>query len=301
MLQTEQIAAPVAPENNSVTSEGVTVTAEQTIVTDQFAWLSFKVEGYDLEEGKEPCFDQVSVSINGNTDISYTSSFYNGMHLDETGQFVYDDGTRAEETADGSVIERYVAEDGSMEYIIWLIAAGDDNITLTNSVAHVRFMNLGTVHKAAFTSDLDAEWELDIEMKGSDAVREVSLSEPLGESGAVVKHAEISPISIQVDYDFAAQKIVIDGVNENGEDIQSTDYTEPPMINGVRLKDGTLLTAVTNGGATRWDEETETYTVTFATNRILDTAQIDALLFLKAIPDQPGPITEENLYVVPIE
>lgn len=301
MLQTEQIAAPVVPENNSVTSEGVTVTAQQTIVTDQFAWLSFKVEGYDLEEGKEPCFDQVSVSINGNTGVSYTSSFYNGLHLDEFGQFVYDDGTRAEENADGSVIERYVAEDGSMEYIIWLIAAGDDNITLTNSVASVRFMNLGTVHKAAFTPDLDAEWELEIEMKGSDAVREISLSEPLGESGAVVKHAEISPISIQVDYDFIAQKIVIDGVNENGEDIQSTDYTEPPMINGVRLKDGTLLTAVTNGGITRWDEEAGTYTVTFATNRILDTAQIDALLFLKAIPDQPGPITEENLYVVPIE
>ena len=37
------------------------------------------------------------------------------------------------------------------------------------------------------------------------------------------------------------------------------------------------------------------------TRHILDTAQIDAILFQKAVPEQDGPITEENLYVVPIE
>lgn len=301
MLQTEQIAAPVSPEKNSVTSEGVTVTAQQTIVTDQFAWLSFKIEGYDLEEGKEPCFDEVHVSIDGNDGISYTSHFYDGLQQDASGQFVYEDGTRAEENASGGVVERFAGQDGSLEYIIWINAVGNDEITLIDSTADVRFRNLGTVHKAAFTPDLDAEWELTIAMKGSDAVREASLSEPLGESGAIVKHVKISPISIQVDYAFAAQEFTIEATNGDGESIQTTDHTEPPLVYGVRLKDGTLLTGIMGGGTARRYKETDTYMTANTTRHILDTAQIDAILFQKAVPEQDGPITEENLYVVPIE
>ena len=303
MLQAEQIAAPVSPENNSnsVTSEGVTVTAQQTIVTDQFAWLSFKIDGYHLEEGEEPCFDKVSVSIDGNDGISFSSHFYNGLEQDESGQLVYEDGTKAEENGAGGVIERFADQDGSLEYIIWIIATGNDEITLTDSTANVRFCNLGTVHKAGFTPDLDTEWELTVAMKGSDEVQEASLSKPLGDSGAVVKHAKISPISIQVAYDFLAEEIPIESFNENGESIQTTDYTEPPMVNGVRLKDGTLLTGIMGGSRIQRDKEKGTYVITYATRQILDTEQIDAILFLKDIPEQEESITEENLYVVPIE
>lgn len=121
------------------------------------------------------------------------------------------------------------------------------------------------------------------------------------ESGAVVKHAKISPISIQVAYDFLAEEIPIEAFNENGESIRATDYTEPPMVNGVRLKDGTLLTGIMGGSRIQRDKEKGTYVITYATRQILDTEQIDAILFLKTIPEQEEPITEENLYVVPIE
>lgn len=96
MLQTEEFTAPVVPsENNSVTDAGVTVTAEQTIVTDQFAWLSFRVDGYNLEEGKEPCFDGISISIDGNNELSWSSHFYDGLQRDDYGNIFYDDGTKA--------------------------------------------------------------------------------------------------------------------------------------------------------------------------------------------------------------
>lgn len=158
MLQTEQFTAPVVPsENNSVTDAGVTVTAEQTIVTDQFAWLSFRVDGYDLDEGKEPCFDGISISIDGNNELSWSSHFYDGLQRDDYGNIFYDDGTKAEENPDGSVVERFAAEDGSLEYIIWIDVVGNDEITLTDSVAKVRFSGLGTVDKAAFTPDIEGK------------------------------------------------------------------------------------------------------------------------------------------------
>lgn len=303
MLQTEQFTAPVVPsENNSVTDAGVTVTAEQTIVTDQFAWLSFRVDGYDLDEGKEPCFDGISISIDGNNELSWSSHFYDGLQRDDYGNIFYDDGTKAEENPDGSVVERFAAEDGSLEYIIWIDVVGNDEITLTDSVAKVRFSGLGTVDKAAFTPDIEGKWELNIELKGSEHVREINLSEALGESGAVVKRVEISPISIEVEYAFEAHEIALEGIDAaTGETIQTTDYEEPPVINGVRLKDGTMLTGIMNGGTTCWSESLDTYTATYTTNCIIDTEQVDAILFLKAIPDQNGPIAEDNLYIVPVE
>lgn len=41
----------VKPMSSSVTKEGVTVTAQQSIADSRFAHLSFRVEGYEVKEG----------------------------------------------------------------------------------------------------------------------------------------------------------------------------------------------------------------------------------------------------------
>ena len=61
-LEDIKIAAP-AGEDSGVTSGGVTVTPVQSIVDSRFAFLSFKIEGYDLEEGKEPCFENIGITV----------------------------------------------------------------------------------------------------------------------------------------------------------------------------------------------------------------------------------------------
>ena len=51
-----------------------------------------------------------------------------------------------------------------------------------------------------------------------------------------------------------------------------------------------------------WDKETENvYESCQMTNHILDTEQVDALLFIKSLPDTDRELTEEDLYIVPIE
>ncbi|MDE5933609.1 MAG: hypothetical protein K2H40_14165 [Lachnospiraceae bacterium] len=283
--------------SNSVTVEGVTITPQQSIVDSRFAWLSFKVEGYDLEEGKEPCFQYITVEVEGDKDaiISYGSHFYDGIRRGTDGKLVYEDGSPAEE-------EIFVNEDGSMEYIIMVDATQYGENGLIGKNVHVEFTDLGTVYKAEYFPNLEAVWAFDFTLKGSDKVRTLNLSEPLGDSGATVIYAEISPISIYVNYDFPLQKEAIEGLNENGEPITSTTFVEAPPVAGVRLKDGTLLLYIMNGGVEGYlDESHEVYTVSYALDRILDADQVDALLFQKGWPEGEGSPTEDDLYIVPIQ
>lgn len=309
LLEEQEYMSPIIADESEtptgVTAAGVTVTPLEMLVDDRFAWLSFKVEGYDLEEGKEPCFNTASVIIDNDSEaiISYYSSFFDGLYFDGN-KFLYADGTSAED-ADGNVIEKYVNEEGYMEYIIQIDGSQYEN-GLVGSHVNVLFQDLGTVYKAEFSEDLKAEWEFDLVLKGSDEVRKVTLSEPLGESGATVTYAEISPISLYVQYDFPLREEVIEGVNENGEAITSTTFVEAPDLIGVRLKDGTYLPYITDAGVMGYlDGNEDIYTVSYATARVIDTSQVDALLFLKGSPETryngEAEWIEENLYVVPVE
>lgn len=297
LLEEEQYTAPLVSgeTSGSVTEKGVTITPQQSIADSRFAWLSFKVEGYDLEVGKEPCFNYVTIIADDDIEapISYYGSFYNGIHWNEKGEAVYEDGSPAGE-------EIFVNEDGSMEYIVQIDATQYGG--LIGKKVKVQFTDLGTVYKAAFTPDLEAVWSFDFTLKGSDEVRTLTLSEPLDDSGATVIYAEISPISIYVNYDFPLRKETIEGVNENGEPVTSTTFVEAPAVTGVRLKDGTLLTGIVNGGVEGYlDENGEVYTASYALGNILDTEQVDALLFYKAWPEEERALTEEDLYIVPIK
>ncbi|MDE6389776.1 MAG: DUF4179 domain-containing protein [Lachnospiraceae bacterium] len=297
-LEEAQIAAPVS---NSVTEQGITVTAMQTIVDSRFAYLAFQVEGYHTADGVQPDFENMTLEINGNSHYSMLGGgFFNGLQSDGHGNFTYLDGSPALENADGSVIEKYTDENGNMEYTMLLMTTDPENSWIGKPL-HLELHNLGTVYKAAFTPDIDATWTFDFTLQGSDKVRTCKLSETLGDSGATVIEAEISPISIYAAYDMPMQTQEIDGVNENGEKIQSSTFVEAPKLSGVRLKDGTLLTQIANGGSEGYSDSTQIYKASFATSSILDPEQVDALLFIKSYPEGDTPFTEENLYIVPIE
>ncbi|MCM1253386.1 MAG: DUF4179 domain-containing protein [Clostridium sp.] len=288
-----------------VTAQGITITPLEMIADERFAWLSFKVEGYDLAEGKEPCFDGVGIVIddNPNAVISHYSQFYDGICYDG-GSFYYEDGTSALD-ADGNIVGKYVNEEGYMEYIIEIVGINYEK-GLTNSSLHVTFEDLGTVYKADFTGDIEASWEFDIDLKGSDKVRKVALDAPLGESGATVIYAEISPISLHVEYDFPLQMEPIEAIHQDGEKVMTSTFVDAPYLLGVRLKDGTLLTQLMNGGGSGYaDGNEDIYYVSYATSRVIDPAQVDALLFQKSEPEvdenRHYQWKEENMYIVPIE
>ena len=91
------------------------------------------------------------------------------MHRDEEGEWKYDDGSDLKENGNGGWIERYVADDGTMEYDLYLVGRSDQS--LIGQKMHLEFQNLGTVEKAAFTPDITGTWAFDIELKGSEETR----------------------------------------------------------------------------------------------------------------------------------
>lgn len=292
-LEKEQIASP---QNTGVTDAGITVTAQQSIVDSRFAHLSFKVEGYPLAEGKEPCFESIDVTVDGKDDFSWSGSFFNGITSDENGNPVFADGTPLGD----DWTEVFVAEDGSMEFDLSL-AAGENEGAFLNAPIHVEFKNLGTVDKAAYFPDVTGTWALDFTLQGSDQIRLFTMDEALGDTGCYVIEAEISPISLQVKYRMPVEKEEIEAIDENGNPTTSTVYKEPPVFMGVRLKDGTLLPYLRNGGSQGFEDlDAGIYQDTFATDHVLDADEVDALLFMKSTPTGEGALTEENFYIVPL-
>ena len=272
---------------SGVTAGGVTITPLQMISDSRFAWLSFKVEGYDLEKGVQPNFYSMSTVVDGNNQalVNSYAEFYKGRDYDGS-LFFYEGGAPEKET-NGSHIENYVDEEGNLEYIIQIDGSRYEKGLIGSSV-HVTLQDLGTWDYGEFSENLKAVWEFDIELKGSDEVRKVALSEPLGDSGATVVYAEISPISFYVQYDI------------------SEVSAKAPEFIGVRLKDGTYMMYIADCGVVGYRNESENvYVAARASVRVIDTSQVDALLFLKDLPktqyNGEYEWIEENLYIVPIE
>lgn len=298
-LEETQIINPV----DIVTTENdITITALHTITDGRFARLAFKVEGYELDEGIEPWFEQVVVTFDDPHLRNWSGLgmyFFDGFSLDRH-SFTYVDGTPIKKRSDGSLIPRYIADDGSMEYDMLLMTDADSFI---GKSIHVEFHNLGiydaTEHQ--FIPNIDGTWTFDFSLDGCDRTTSYEMSEVLEGSGATVTHAEISPISLSVIYEMPRRMVEREVVEENGEISKITTTADAPQIIGVRLKDGTLLTEIVSGGGHGYcGLLTDTYQAAFATDHIIDPEQVDALLFIKSYPEGNEPLTEENLYIVPL-
>lgn len=298
ILEEEKMVSDIS--ETGVTEAGITITPILSITDSQFSRMAFRISGYDLPEGVEPGFESISLTLEDTEVVSWGGHFYNGMRREEGGEWKYDDGSDLKENGKGGWIERYAADDGTMEYDLYLVARNDQS--LIDQKMHLEFQNLGTVEKAAFTPDITATWIFDIELKGSGETKTVTVDAPLGESGAVVASAEITPISIHAIYRFGAQTIEVEAADAaTGENVMTTMYEEPPALTGVRLKDGTLLTGIMEAGWAGWDEGQESvYESCQMTNHILDIDQVDALLFIKNVPDTDRELIAEDLYIVPV-
>lgn len=280
--------------------QGITVTAVQSITDNYCVHIIFKVEGYEIAENQEPGFENIFVTVDGKDDFNMTgASFYDGLVMGADGRAANADGTPLVENSDGS-IGRYVREDGSMEY--WVTLYNSTKGYFIDKQIHIELQNLGTLAKAEYFAGIEGTWSFDWNLQGTDSMKESLLHEPLGDTNAIVTKAELTPISMHIEYEFPKQIVTEEGLNENGETIYTDMYAEPPMIMGVKMKDGTIYPYLANGGSFGYEsEDSDLYTATFATDRVIDVDKVESLLFLKSYPENGNSLTEENFYIVPIE
>lgn len=284
----ETPAVTVPEDIITATDQGVTVTAAQSIVDSYMAYLSFKVEGFTVPEGEEPCFGQVALTVDGNDGLNWSASFYNGLTIGSDGRAMYDDGTPFETDENGNLIERFYDADGSLEYQIWL-TGGNEGDFLDKEI-DVTFRSLGTVEHTSFEPLLDGEWHLRWRLTGNTDKKLWSGSYRLEGTGITVTEMELTPISIRA-------VCQLDEYWAGHETLESF----PAELTGVKLKDGTLYLFLADGGSEGYLSQGELlYQMHYATDRILDPEQVEAFLFWKEPTNGEEVPTEENFYVVPI-
>ncbi len=282
------------------TKQGVTITAGQSITDNYFAHIVFRVDGYTLADGAEPAFENIRIDVDGETDFSWYGGFYDGLIAGPDGRAVYADGSPIDYENDKS-LGRYVMGDGSMEYMVTL-ACSTKGYFIDKQI-HVELENLGTVAKAEYLgTDVKDVWSFDWNLQGKASMEVYTPQAPLGDSGAVVTKAELSPVSIHVEYNFPMRTEAEEGIDENGNPIEEQMTAEPPMLQGVKMKDGTLYPYLMGGGGSMgYDEgDLNTYMLTLAMDRIIDVDQVESLLFARPGWKGGDIPTEEDFYVVPI-
>lgn len=263
----------------SVTDAGVTVTAQQSITDNYYTYLSFKVEGYSVEKGVQPDFETISVTADGQ-DVSWGGRFYDGMISGNDGMFVNADGSEPETEADGSMIENYMMDDGSLEY--HMILKSHEKGFFTGKQLHVELENLGTVAKAQYFPDIEGNWILDMTLGGADTARYIETCEKLGDTETIVTGVELSPVSMRVTYDFPKTEPRMEEFEDENGEIQTVAWpAQPPFAFGIRLKDGTVMKYISAGSESTGytSEEGQEYVVSFPLDRVIDPDQVEAVLF----------------------
>ena len=263
----------------SVTDAGVTVTAQQSITDNYYTYLSFKVEGYSVEKGVQPDFETISVTVDGQ-DVSWGGRFYDGMISGNDGMFVNADGSEPETEADGSMIENYMMDDGSLEY--HMILKSHEKGFFTGKQLHVELENLGTVAKAQYFPDIEGSWILDMTLGGADTAKYIETNEKLGDTETIVTGVELSPVSMRVTYDFPKTEPQMEEFEDENGEIQTVAWpAQPPFAFGIRLKDGTVMKYISAGSESTGytSEEGQEYVVSFPLDRVIDPDQVETVLF----------------------
>lgn len=277
----------------SVTDQGITVAIVQTIVDAYGAELTFRIEGFELPEGRFPAAWPI-VSVGGNEHFysMQEGRFFDGTRRDEQGNRVYTDGTPAQRDADGCVIPRYVANDGSLEYTHHISFDETDGRYLGKEIqATFRYIGIQSTQKAGPSEPVvEGDWTLKWILTGTDSSITITPNAQIGDSGVVLLDAELGQRTIRTRY-------------------RVSDYWEgwdklvelPQAICGVRMKDGSVYRCLPSTSGFE-DQENMIYFMDSAiSDAIVDLSQVESLMFHKGWEkDADGNLTIQVFHYIPI-
>ncbi len=292
--ETKGTENPDSKEVLSVTDQGITVTAVQTIVDEYSAELIFRIEGFELPEGRFPAVWPI-VTIGGDEHFFAVQGgeFFDGIIQDEQDNLVYTDGTPLQRDADGSFIHHYVAADGSLEYIHHINFQENDGRYMGKEIqVTFPFIGIQSIEPAGpIEPVVEGDWTLRWTLTGTDSGITITPNAELGDSGVVLLEAELGQRTIRTRYQL---KEFWEGWDEMVE--------LPQAIRRVRMKDGSEH--ICGGPGTSGFENTEKmiyFIESTVSDAILDLSQVESLMFHKDWEkDANGKPTIETFYYIPV-
>lgn len=255
-LLTEQGIAVVYPEKPdyeslAVTQNGITIAPNTVIVDERYAYLTFTISGFELEDCKDPGFEFTDID-SADIDLNSYCEMYSGIVANAECKPVYEDGSELEYDEDGNLISHFVNEDGNMEYFIQTHVS-DPKDSVLGKTLNVSFENLGDFNKVDFENICEGKWSFEIKLPSVSSAKKFEVNKPVSGTKYTITSVEISPVSIKVNYDAG-------------------DNSTLPVVSGFVLKDGTRLPYVANGGLI------DAGTNIFGFDRVIEVEQVKSLL-----------------------
>lgn len=280
----------------SVTDQGITITAVQTIVDQYRAEITFRIEGFDLPEDEYPSVWPM-VTIDGDQHFygMQSGSFFDGTTRNEEGKLVYaatGEPVRSRDDEFHSLILDYVADDGSLEYTHHISFQETDGRYLGREIVFTfNSIDFQSHQKAGMpVPQVEGNWELRWTLTGTNSNIQCAPNAEIGDSGVVLLDAEIGQLSIKTRYQL---RDYWDGWDELVE--------LPQAIQGVRMKDGSEYICVSSTTGFENQEKMIYFIESTMFDAILDTSQVESLMFHKGWePDDAGNPTIQTFYYIPI-
>ena len=259
----------------SVTDQGVTITAVQTIVDNYRAEITFRIEGFEVPEDEYPA-TRPTVTIDGDAHFHgmQEGGFYDGTTWNEAGEWVYaSTGEPVAFEPDGeyeSAILDWVADDGSLEYTHIISFQETDGRYLGKEIVFTfDSIDFGSQKKAGMREpQVVGNWELRWILTGTSDSITVTPNAEIGDSGVVLLDAELGQLSLRTRYQL---KEYWEGWN------QLVDM--PQAVRGVRMKDGSEQSCVPSTTGFEDQENMIYFIQSTMFDAILDISQVESLIF----------------------
>lgn len=280
----------------SVTDQGITITAVQSIVDNYRAEITFRIDGFDLPEDEDP-FVWPTVTIDGDPFFygSQSGGFYDGTTYDENGRRVYastGEPVRSRDDEFQSTILDWVADDGSMEYTHYISFLETDGRYMGKEIVFT-FNSIDIQgHGKAGPSipQVEGNWELKWTLTGTSDSITINPNAKIGDSGVILLDAEIGQKTIRARYQ-------VDDYWEGWDEL----VTLPQAVYGVRMKDGSEH--ICGGGTSGFEDQEHMiyFTESDIFDAILDISQVESLMFHKGWElDANGKPTIQTFYYIPV-
>ena len=278
----------------SVTDQGITITAVQSIVDNYQARITFRIKGFDLPENELPAV-WPKVTIDGDEHFGGLQSgwFYDGLTTNAEGKTVYaSNGQPVQSDEDGCLILDMVADDGSLEYTHFISFEQTDGRYMGKEIAFIfDSIDFQSHEKAGMpVPQIEGNWELKWTLTGTGSNINIAPNVQIGDSDVILLDAEIGQITLRTRYQL---KDYWEGWDELVE--------LPQAICGIRMKDGTEHKCYPGSSGFEDQEKMIYYIESRMNNAVLDVSQVESLMFHKDwIYDASGKITGQKYYYIPV-
>lgn len=280
----------------SVTDQGITITAVQSIVDNYRAEITFRIEGFELPEDEWPHI-WPTVTIDGDLQFygSQSGSFFDGTTMKD-GKRVYvstGEPVILEQTGEyQSVVLAPVADDGSLEYTHSISFQETDGRYLGKEIVF-SFDSIGfqSREKAGMpVSQVEGNWELKWILTGNSDCITVTPNAKIGDSDVILLEAEIGQRTIRARYQ-------VDDYWEGWNELAML----PQAVYGVRMKDGSEHICGSGTSGFENQEDMIYFTELQISDAILDVSQVESFMFHKGWElDAEGKPTIQTFYYIPV-